>query len=231
MDKETANHIRLLAERYETEAFLEEDPSRFMHEVEGERDREAMAFMASCLSYGSRKQFFPKIRYMLERSGGETHRWVAEGAFERDIPDTGECYYRLYTCHDMNRMLRAYRDMMAEHGTMKAFVARNASDGLGAVEALCGYFSAKGLSAVIPKNATSACKRVCMFLRWMVRDGSPVDLGLWADIIDKRTLVMPLDTHVVQESMKLGLLSGRATSMSAALKLTKAMREIFPTTR
>ena len=65
-------------------------------------------------------------------------------------------------------------------------------------------------------------------LRWMVRDCSPVDLGLWGDFIDKRTLIMPLDTHVLQQSVKLGLLSCGTASMSAARRLTEALSEVFP---
>lgn len=67
-----------------------------------------------------------------------------------------------------------------------------------------------------------------MFLRWMVRTDSPVDLGLWADIIDRRTLIMPLDTHVVQEAQRMNLLQSRTASMSAARRLTDAMLKIFP---
>ena len=65
-------------------------------------------------------------------------------------------------------------------------------------------------------------------MRWMVRDGSPVDLGLWSDIIDRRSLIMPMDTHVVQQSMRLGLLSSSSASMSSALRLTSAMSQVFP---
>lgn len=67
-----------------------------------------------------------------------------------------------------------------------------------------------------------------MFLRWMVRDNSPVDLGLWSNLIDKRTLIMPMDTHVIQEACRLGLSTSRTASMSAAVKLTAKMGEIFP---
>ena len=67
-----------------------------------------------------------------------------------------------------------------------------------------------------------------MFLRWMVRDSSPVDLGLWSDFIDKKTLIMPLDTHVLQMAAKFGLLNGRNASMSAARKLTAVLAEVFP---
>ena len=67
-----------------------------------------------------------------------------------------------------------------------------------------------------------------MFLRWMVRSDSPVDLGLWSDFIDRRTLVVPLDTHVLQEAKKLGLLKSTSASMSAARRLTASLAEAFP---
>ena len=67
-----------------------------------------------------------------------------------------------------------------------------------------------------------------MFLRWMVRSGSPVDLGLWADSIDRRTLIMPLDTHVLAEAQRLKLLTSNSATMSTARRLTQQMLEIFP---
>ena len=67
-----------------------------------------------------------------------------------------------------------------------------------------------------------------MFLRWMVRKESPVDLGLWNDIIDQRTLIMPLDTHVIQEANRLGLIKTKSTSMKIACELTEKLRKIFP---
>ena len=62
----------------------------------------------------------------------------------------------------------------------------------------------------------------------MVRDDSPVDLGLWSDFIDKRTLIMPMDTHVVQQACRLGLLNGRQATMASARRLTARMAEVFP---
>ena len=67
---ETAELLRTYAERYETSDFIIGDPSWFMHQVESAEDRIALAFLASALSYGSRKQFFPKIQYMLDCSQG-----------------------------------------------------------------------------------------------------------------------------------------------------------------
>lgn len=228
MEKELKQRIISLADKYETADFLAADPSRFMHCVEGAENREAMAFVASCLSYGSRRQFFPKIQSLLDASHGEVHRWVLSGAWRDAVGDTDECFYRLYTCHDMCLLLSAYGQMLGEYGTMKEYVRRNATVGIEAVESICRYFAAHDASTVVPKNAVSACKRVCMFLRWMVRSGSPVDLGLWADIIDRRTLIMPLDTHVVQEARAMGLFAGSTASMRAARRLTDVMAEVFP---
>lgn len=217
------------AKRYETTDFLATDPSWFMHQVDGNRNRETLAFIASCLSYGSRKQFFPKIQYILECSHGEVYDWVYYGRFDKDIPDdTKRCYYRLYTFHTMNTFFHALKDLLTEYGTIGEYVSRNANDGYSAIVAICTYFSGKGIEVIIPKDTKSACKRVCMFLRWMVRDGSPVDLGLWSGYLDKRTLIMPMDTHVIQEANKLGLLKGKGASMAAARKLTARMAEIFP---
>ena len=67
-----------------------------------------------------------------------------------------------------------------------------------------------------------------MFLRWMVRDDSCVDLGLWSSFIAKDSLIMPLDTHVLTQAKLLGLISSKTSSMSVALNLTKKLKEVFP---
>ncbi|MBQ9864663.1 MAG: TIGR02757 family protein [Bacteroidales bacterium] len=221
--------LKRYAAEYEAEAFLQGDPSWFMHQVEGLANQEATAFVASCLSYGSRKQFMPKIQWLLDCAGGEMDAWVREGGFEAVLPAEGcGCFYRLNTVGQMNAFLRAYRRLLLEHGTLGAYVKERADSGLAAVETICGYFSGEGAGGLVPQDARSACKRVCMFLRWMVRSGSPVDLGLWADAIDRRTLIMPLDTHVLAESRRLGLLQCGSATMSAARRLTQKLSEVFP---
>jgi uncharacterized protein (TIGR02757 family) len=118
---------------------------------------------------------------------------------------------------------------MDDYGSLGNFVKRNCSnDALEAVAKICQYFNDGGTSNVIPLSHRSACKRLCMFLRWMVRDNSPVDIGLWSRFIDKRTLVIPLDTHVLRQAGKLGLMKSSASSMAAAKLLTAKLSEVFP---
>ena len=110
------------AAMYETEAFLQGDPSWFMHQVEGAANQEAVAFVASCLSYGSRKQFMPKIQWLLDCAEGEGDAWVREGAFEEVLPAAGcGCFYRLNTVGQMNDFLRAYRRLLLKYGTLGAY--------------------------------------------------------------------------------------------------------------
>ncbi|MCR4664207.1 MAG: TIGR02757 family protein [Paludibacteraceae bacterium] len=217
------------AEEYETEAFLTGDPSWFMHQVKGTDNQETMGFLASTLSYGSRVQFMPKIEMLLKSSDGEPLEWLRSGAYKREFAKGDKrSFYRLYSYDLYARFLDCYSGLTGEYGTLGNYVKSHAKTGLEAVEAICGFFatSSFGKTTVIPKDTTSACKRVCMFLRWMVRDNSPVDLGLWT-FIDKKTLIMPLDTHVLQQSVALGLLSSKTASMSAAIRLSKRLGELF----
>ena len=65
-------------------------------------------------------------------------------------------------------------------------------------------------------------------LRWMVRDNSPVDLGLWSTFIDKANLYIPLDTHVLQSAAKLKIMNGKPAGWKAVTSLTRHMAEAFP---
>ncbi len=230
MDENTKKRLRALARRYETVSFLEEDPSKFMHLMKSEADKEAAAFIASALSFGSRAQFLPKIAAILEAAGEKPDMWIRTGAFAKFFGQNDKrCFYRFFTHADMHSFFKAYANVMRTHGTLGGFVkSESPLDAAEAVKAICRRFAQEGSTNVIPKDGSSACKRVCMFMRWMVRSGSPVDLGLWAGFIDRKTLVIPLDTHVLQEAKKLGLVKSSAASMAAARRLTAALAEAFP---
>ena len=230
MSPETRSLLADLASRYETESFSDGDPSQFLRCVDGDLNREATAFVASSLSFGSRSQFLPKIRGIVHCANSDVDRWIRRGGFEREFrADDARCFYRFFTYGAMHRFFSAYRRLMTEYGSLGEYVKGVSKGDAGeAVKAICRWFSENDGGGVIPQDAKSACKRVCMFLRWMVRGGSPVDLGLWAGFIDRRTLIVPLDTHVVQEAMTLGLLKSPSASMCAAKRLTAALAEVFP---
>ena len=134
----------------------------------------------------------------------------------------------LFSFGRMHALFATLRTLLRRHGSLGAFLRTSgATTAPEALCALCGAFAGKA-APIVPKDCTSACKRLCLFLRWMARSGSPVDIGLWSGFIDRRTLIMPLDTHVLDEARRLGLISGNQTSMRTAIKLTAEMAKAFP---
>ncbi len=229
MDQATIDLLRERAARYETADFLQGDPSWFMHQVEGDGNREVTAFIASALSFGSRPQFMGKVSLVMGMCRGDALGWVRDLGFMDDIPDApDECFYRMHSKAGFRRFLMGLSAMLREHGSIGNFVMGNSTDCLSAIRAITGHFSSVGACGLIPRDATSACKRLCMFMRWMVRDGSPVDLGLWSGSIDRRTLIIPMDTHVLRQARRLGLTTARTASMPAAARLTGRLAEAFP---
>lgn len=220
--------LHSLAEKYETHDFLKDDPSYFMHQVIGKENQETMAFIAACLSYGSRTQFFPKIQFILDKSNKEPYNWIKNGEYKEHFPNDKSCFYRLYSNAMMLQFFTALETLFEEFHSLENFIRTTSVDTLTAIDSICTYFSKQNVIGIIPKNASSACKRLCMFLRWMVRNESPVDLGIWEHFIDKRNLIMPLDTHVKQQAQKLGFISTNTANMKTAIELTKQMRKIFP---
>ena len=228
---EQRERLRELAAKYECPSFTAGDPVQFLHAATGgDENRETTSFVAACLSYGSRKQFIPKISGIVEQADGDVHSWVLSGKFGDFLcPDDESSFYRLSSCARMHRMLSLLRDLLAAHGSIGAYLRdSSATTGLAAVQALCAAFGNGAVAPIVPKDATSACKRLCLFLRWMVRDNSPVDTGLWSKWFDKRTLIIPLDVHVLRQAKKLGLIHTQSASMHTAIALTSRLAEAFP---
>lgn len=210
--------LTTLADKYETSAFLDGDPSAFMHRYSDPVTQERVAFVAAALSYGSRKQFLPKAQTAIQLA-------LSSGR----LPDDSLCFYRLHTNRMVNRFLDVCDIVYDRYGSIGAMMEENdIHTGMEAVTLLTTWFREHGASDLIPSNARSACKRLCMFLRWMCRDGSPVDLGLWSHQIDKSTLIIPLDTHVMHVARGLRLLSSGSPTMTTAVRLTSLMNDIFP---
>ena len=220
--------LREYAARYETEAFIEGDPSWFMHQVAGDDNREWMAFLAAGLSYGRREQFMQKTSLILRSCGGDVCSWLRSKGYEALFgKDDRRCFYRLHTCGDLYALCESCRRVLDDYGTLGGMLrAYGVHTGAEAVQRICAAFLSLGSGGVVPKDSTSSCKRLAMFLRWMVRRHSPVDLGLWT-FLSPATLIMPLDTHVLRMSRHLGLLQSGTATMSSAVRLTLALNEVF----
>lgn len=239
-----------LALKYETTDFLEADPSRFLRYYKRTTDAEVFSFVAAMLSFGNRKQFIPKIQLLADLAGESFAAWIMSGNYRKDLlsPDGNQetKFYRFYSYKDMYVFFDELQQILRISGSFGRFFRESWQD-LQPVEWREGgksltlsdcekyQFSLDRLisqsfpsSDIVSKGKNSANKRIHMFLRWMVRRNSPVDLGLWT-WYDPSLLIMPLDVHVMEESMNLGLLPENAKAdRKTAVKLTERMKEIWP---
>ena len=219
-------------------------------------DVEAASFIAAMLAFGNRKQFIPKIRQILNTADnfacrGSISEWLKSGQFKKDFPSGAAKFYRFYSYDDMQAFFGELGDILKKAGSLGEFFESKYKEGkafpsLQPAPRSSATPSPRGTppktpaalhelisaafpnSAIVPKGRSSANKRIHMFLRWMVRRGSTVDLGLWK-WVDPAELLIPLDVHVMQEAIGLGLIpEGTAASRKTAELLTSALAEVFP---
>lgn len=257
MDAALKKKLQKLADKYEVASFCDEDPSQFLRWYQPEAGRgtvadvEAASFIAAMLAFGNRKQFIPKVREVLEtsdRSLGSVSEWLKSEKYKKDFPRGAAKFYRFYSYDDMQTFFGEIADILKEAGSLGEFFRQKMNGGgfrgeaprrRGSTQRSAGaggdfpllweiVSGAFPKSAIVPKGRSSANKRIHMFLRWMVRRNSPVDLGLW-QWADPATLLIPLDTHVMQEAAKLGLIPPAATaSRKTDELLTASLNEAFP---
>ncbi len=230
MTEEVKQKLKELAEKYENSLFLESDPSQFLRWYKNQADVEIASFVAAMLSFGNRKQFIPKIRFIFEKAdkAGGIFLWCKNGVFEKDFcassGDDDEKFYRFYSYKEMKNLFRAFKAILEANKTFGEYVKNFGSGKNPAVAISVAFENCK----IVPKGKNSANKRVNMFLRWMVRKNSPVDLGLWNWILPA-DLIIPLDTHVIQEAEKLNLIpENSSASIKTAQKITAQLKQVWP---
>lgn len=217
LSQETKDLLIKLADQYETKEFIKDDPIRFPHEVAnrggGRRDIEISAILSSWLAYGNRAQFCSRLEALHDMMRYKPYEYLNSRSW-RIFKDCHDTLYRFFSYHDFYRLMMRIVDIydwdLFEFNDDDPFYYL--------------IFCFKGLKG-FPKDDNSACKRLNMLLRWMVRKNSPVDIGLWD--LDPAKLIIPVDTHVHRMALELGLTKRKQADMKTALEITEAMREIW----
>ena len=231
---ELKERIRNLADKYENTNFYNGDPSYVLRRYKNIDDIECAGFIAAVLAFGRREMFLQKINQILDTADNFNGpaNWLKTACYKKtflpDNEDYNKKFYRFYSYADfidlfdvMNRILNentTLGDYFANH-----FTACDCKDNLSAL--ICDTFKN---CKIVPHGKNSANKRINMFLRWMVRQNSPVDLGIW-NWYNPVNLIIPLDVHVIQESIKLGLLPENSKgTLKTAIELTNILKQIWP---
>ena len=244
MSKSTAqirNVLEKLYKKYNRRELISPDPLQFVYNYSRPADMEVTAFLASALAYGRVKQIEKSLQNLLGRMGGSPYEFVVN--FDKSKRRTLKDFkHRFTTGDDISDLLMLFRTIISRHGSIERHFAQGYNpDDNNIIPALSNFCNSllnmhaarhkgqtsRGLKYLLVSPAGgSACKRLNLFLRWMVRDDG-VDAGLWKSI-DKARLIVPVDVHMSRLCKILGLYNRKTTSLSAAAEITESFAEMEP---
>lgn len=222
---------------------LGDDPLLFPHQYSNPEDQELVAFISSALSYGNVLQIRRSLERVFQTLGPSPRQFVERFDPLRDAKLFDGFSHRFNRGEDIACLLFLLKQMLREKGSLEGFFCgeRN-SKNLSMFELLSNFISrvraldpgpfyggkfpacGEGVRFFFPSPADgSACKRLCMFLRWVVRKDE-LDLGLWKKI-SPAELMIPVDTHIARIANHLGLASTANASWRLAEEITSKLRK------
>ena len=220
-------------EQYNRPAFIEEDPISIPHQYKRLQDIEIAGFWAAVLAWGQRKTIINKCTTLFQLMDNAPYDFVVNHQ-ENDLKAFLHFKHRTFNATDTLYFLKFFQAYYQEHASLEeAFLAT----GNGMEQALINFhnlfFSLEDYPERTRKHIAtparkSACKRINMFLRWMVRkDDRGVDFGLWKNIKPAQ-LICPCDVHVDRVARRLGLVTRKQTDWLTAKELTANLLLLDP---
>ena len=233
--------LQRLYKKYNHYEFIKPDPLQFIYRYNNPADMEIAGFLAAALAYGRVQQIEKSLKNLLGRMGDSPYGFVIN--FDKSKRRTLKDFkHRFTTGDDISDLLMLFKTIMSESGSIERYFARGYNPGdkniIPALTKFCNslldIYTARqkrqvssGLKyLLVSPSGGSACKRLNLFLRWMIRDDE-VDAGLWKSI-DKAKLIVPVDVHMGRLCKILGLYNRRTVSLSAAVEITESFAEIEP---
>jgi len=230
-----------------SQAHLANDPLSFCHRYQSPEDREIAGLIAASFAYGNVKIILRNLEGVFGAMGESPRRFVERFDPKQGLRLFAGFKHRFNDGRDLCALLLACQTMLREAGTLEGWflrfhdetrvdVTQTLSDFTCAVKALdfSPVFGAAGIPEdsyfpfLFPSPASgSACKRLCMFLRWMVRPADGIDLGIWRGISPGR-LVIPVDAHIQRICGFLGFTSRKQADWRMAREITSRLRELDP---
>lgn len=227
-------------DRFHRPCFISPDPLEIVRGFDDLADREIVGLLASSLALGRVGGILPAVRSVLERVARidlSPAKALAE-ASEADVREVCEGFvYRFFDADQLAGLLAGAGRALSRYGSLERCVAAGARGGgdalLGGLAGLVdtvaeGAGGRLDRSILLPRpNRGSACKRLLLFARWMVRRDE-IDPGGW-EAVGAHELMMPVDTHVLKIARVLGLTSRKVASIAVSREITVALRAIAPT--
>jgi uncharacterized protein (TIGR02757 family) len=230
---EHSESLELLYRRYNRRRYVRGDPLECVYLYEGPDDREVAGLVAALLAYGRAGQIVESVKHVLGRMGGTPGRFLYDARPSSLTRLFADFAYRIWTGSQLTGLLLGMRRVMRRYGSLGACFQAADHGGQTVIPALQGFVNEldavpKGkCKSLLPSPAKgSACKRLHLYLRWMVRKDQ-VDPGTW-QAVSAAKLVVPLDTHMHRIAKALGATRRNSADMGTALEVTAAFRQVCP---
>ena len=232
-ETELKTFLNKKAAQFNTASFIKKDPISIPHQFTDSRDIEIIGFLAATLAWGQRKTIIAKGYDLISRMGGEPYNYVMNSSDE-DLKSLEGFKHRTFNDTDLLYFIDFFKRHYSVHDSLEnAFIP---DGGFKSIEDSLIYFEEEFFNHEnAPKRTkkhvatparNSACKRLNMFLRWMVRkDNNGVDFGIWKQI-PMSELICPIDLHVERTARKLMLITRKPVDWQTALELTESLRKL-----
>jgi uncharacterized protein (TIGR02757 family) len=219
---------------YNRREFVHPDPLEFLYGYEKLCDREIVAFIASALAYGRVAQILNSVSCVLDRMTPSPSIFLRETSQKAIHRCFSGFKHRFTTGQQLSSMLCGVKQVLEGYGSLQAcFLAGLAEDDHTVLPALAAFTGELSVNADAPlghlvpsPDKGSACKRLNLFLRWMVRCDK-VDPGGWEQVPVSK-LIVPVDTHMHRICLMLGMTKRKQADKRTALEITQAFRAVVP---
>jgi len=224
-------------EEYNQPSFIPNDPISIPHKFSKKQDIEIAGFFAAIFSWGNRTTIIQKSNELMQMMDNDPYSFCLNHGY-KDLKKLATFKHRTFNSTDLFYFVQFLQHHFQKYNSLEdAFVKdRKKFPGEVFMESVLNSFYHYFFSLEDPPQRTrkhiaspekkSTCKRLNMFLRWMVRhDKQSVDFGIWKKI-SASELICPIDIHVSRVAKKFGLLTRKQTDWLSAIELTQHLRKL-----
>jgi uncharacterized protein (TIGR02757 family) len=248
--KNIKTHLNRLYSTFDWK-FLSPDPLEFVHRFKEKKEQEIVGLIASSLAYGQVERILASISALLELMENQPYKFTINFNPKKDAERFNNFVHRFNTGRDIACLIYFTRQMIEDSGSIGKFFLKgynhrdtniknsliNFSNRVLSLNSSVIYSRAKRNSKNnLPKDAGvrfffpsprdgSPCKRLNLYLRWMVRNGDRLDFGLWKEIPPHK-LIIPLDTHIARISKNIGLTKRKSPDWRMAEEITDNLKKL-----
>ncbi len=227
---------------YHNPSYLRYDPLEYVRGMRGKENREIAGLICSVLAYGRVEQIRKTLQRIFEITGTDLVRFCTTVPLSKKITRLCHVKHRFNDGRDMAMMLECAGLVIMRQASLEALFCAGYKDSdttikhslekfvLSFRRMACdaGEKPSSSFEFLLPQPSRgSTCKRLNMFLRWMVRKDDGIDLGEWTRVPASK-LVMPVDTHVAALARSMGITSRKSVDWAMAEDITRVMRDLYP---